>query len=156
MAVLKVKFDTTSREWEVSDLEHGTFRDEECDLNFDDLYIHWGFKNGSANSIVFDKLTFGCTITKDGVEVANITRPSSPRGSYIRTDSEFMEVDHIDTDAGSTYNLNIWVDEQGIRNEKTLEISILLEAPYRPRIASLVWCRPPDRRFFNCLELKGS
>ena len=24
----------------------------------------------------------------------------------------------------STYNLNIWVDEQGIRNEKTLEISI--------------------------------
>ena len=74
MAVLKVKFDTTSREWEVSDLEHGTFRDEECDLNFDDLYIHWGFKNGSANSIVFDKLTFGCTITKDGVEVANITR----------------------------------------------------------------------------------
>lgn len=124
MAVLKIKFDTTSREWEVSDLEHGTFRDEECDLNFDDLYIHWGFKNGSANSIVFDKLTFGCTITKDGVEVANITRPSSPRGSYIRTESEFMEVDHIDTDAGSTYNLNIWVNEQGIRNEKTLEISI--------------------------------
>ena len=35
-----------------------------------------------------------------------------------------MEVDHIDTDAGSAYNLNIWVDEQGIRNEKTLEVSI--------------------------------
>ena len=35
-----------------------------------------------------------------------------------------MEINHIDTDGGSTYNLNIWVDEQGIRNEKTLEVSI--------------------------------
>jgi len=124
MANLKLKFDTQTREWEVADLEHGTNHGTENDVNFDDLYIFWGFKNGQSNSIEFDRLRFGFEILNEGQTLTTITRPSTPRGYYIRTDVEFMEIDHVDTDAGKTYELRLWVEEAGQRNEKTINVTI--------------------------------
>jgi hypothetical protein len=96
-----------------------------------DKNIYFGFTDSDGLPVVFDNLSFGYVVSRNGVPVAVKSFPKDGL-VYESTDQEFTEANHIEEiKLGIPHSLFAWVENAGNRWEQTFSFTLpRLKKPY--------------------------
>ena len=110
MAIVTVKFDLGEKKYNIGNLQAGSAHDPMGDINYDDLYVLFGFTNGNQSPVEFNNLAFGFNLIdmESKQRLESISYPVS-NIEYMRSDAEILEHVKVSVIPGKHYRLDIWV-----------------------------------------------
>lgn len=106
-----------------------------------DKNLYFGFTDSDGLPVIFDNLSFGLSLHRDG---ETLVEESFPQGgiTYESTNQEFLvTVDLRVMRLGVSYALNVWVENAGARWEASFDVTL----PRWPQpYPSWVWLEESD------------
>lgn len=110
MAIFTVKFDLDTKKYDISSLNAGSVHDPMGDINYDDLYVLFGFTCGEIKPVEFNNLKFGFNLRDMETKkiVSSIAYPLIGI-QYMRSDADILEHTKVSVIPGKQYSLDIWV-----------------------------------------------
>jgi hypothetical protein len=110
MAIVTVKFDLDTKKYNISSLDAGSVHDPMGDINYDDLYVLFGFTRGETKPVEFNNLKFGFNLRDMETKkiVSSIAYPLIGI-QYMRSDADILEHTKVSVIPGKQYRLDFWV-----------------------------------------------